>query len=331
MIARCARCQGTFTTDRYGLLVCPHCGSELLLADPNAPKAASGEPPPGPPAPAGAPPGAPSGAGAPPPQAPPAQLPPAQPPPGGGGGWPPPGGFAPPPGPGGPDLPSPFADRARVGFLAGVIETFKRVATRPEEFFRRVRVDQTGSAVLFAVLAFTVGTAFQTLYALLSREQMLVLFGRLSAFLSQEQIDRLREALRGASAVESMAEIVFAPIVAVVAIYLLSAMFHLVLILLRGAPRGFDATVTVVAYAFGLMLLLAVPVCGGLVAGVWAIVSAIMGLGQAQRCGSGKAAAAVLSPVILACLCCCGIAGIGAPAILKGLGDAASGARETTL
>ena len=38
MIARCARCQGTFQTDTFGRQRCPHCGAELLLADPNAPR-----------------------------------------------------------------------------------------------------------------------------------------------------------------------------------------------------------------------------------------------------------------------------------------------------
>lgn len=52
MIARCARCQQTFSTDRFGVHTCPHCGGEVLLADPNAPAAA----PPPPPAPPGQPP-----------------------------------------------------------------------------------------------------------------------------------------------------------------------------------------------------------------------------------------------------------------------------------
>src|SRR5512133_2238025 len=59
MIARCARCQGTFTTDRFGVQRCPHCGSELLLSDPNVPPA-GGEPPrPPPEAPAPVTPGGP--------------------------------------------------------------------------------------------------------------------------------------------------------------------------------------------------------------------------------------------------------------------------------
>jgi len=89
MLARCARCQGTFTTDTFGVQTCPHCGSEIMLADPGAP---AGSPPP--PAP---PPAPPAWAGQPPPDASrPGELPPPPPPPPGGYA-PPPGGFSPPP------------------------------------------------------------------------------------------------------------------------------------------------------------------------------------------------------------------------------------------
>jgi hypothetical protein len=33
----------------------------------------------------------------------------------------------------------------------------------------------------------------------------------------------------------------------------------------------------------------------------------IIGLGATQRCGTGKAAAAVLLPVVLVCVCCAGL------------------------
>ena len=65
-----------------------------------------------------------------------------------------------------------------------------------------------------------------------------------------------------------------------------------------------------------------VPGCGGLVALVWGLVVLIIGLGEIQRCGSGKAALAVFAPVILVCVCCCAILGVTAPAFLKGLQEA---------
>jgi hypothetical protein len=326
MIARCARCQGTFTTDRFGLQTCPHCGSELLLSDPSAPP---GSPPPQPGAAPPVPPAPPAGA---PPAAPPAEsgaLPPPPPPPPGGsgppGGWPPPppGGWAPypPPPPPGPDLPSPFAERKTRGFLAAFFETWKLVATQPQDFFRKVRADQTGTAILFGVVATTVGNAVAGLYGYLSGAQSLAAFEQWMGNVPEEQAQLFRRYFEALPAL-TLAQVVLTPILAVVGIYLAAAVLHLLLMLFRGAGRGFDATLTAVAYAAGLNLLNAVPVCGAILAAVWGLVALVVGLGEIQRCGPGKAAAAVLAPVALACVCCCAF-GLSLPAFLKGAAEAA--------
>lgn len=330
MLARCARCQGTFSTDRYGRQICPHCGAELILpAPPGTPEEAqpaAGAPPPG--EPPRAEPGEPPRPAPP----PPAAAGPAgwQPPPGAGwgagaptAGW----GAPPPPGAG---LASPFADRARVGFLAGFFETWKLVATQPERFFARVRADQAWTAILFGVLASTVGTIFSSFYAYFSGQQALVAIQQMVEKMPAEQgrfIQLYAEALTGRAL---LAQVLLAPVVTFVAIYVGAGIVHLVLLLLRGGHRGFDATLTAVGYTAGLSLLLAVPACGSLLAAVWAVVSLVIGLGAIQRCGTGKAAAAVLAPVALACVCACGLVGASAAAILKAAA-AAKGAPTTEL
>jgi hypothetical protein len=109
-------------------------------------------------------------------------------------------------------------------------------------------------------------------------------------------------------------------------IYFSAGVFHLLLLVVRGAPRGFDATLTVVAYASGIFLLRALPVCGGLIALVWFIVMVVHGLAEAQRCGTGKAAFAVLGPLVLLCVLAClasVVAGLAGMAGLRGLGGGA--------
>lgn len=374
MIARCARCQGTFTTDRFGVQTCPNCGSELHLADP----AAAGQPqaPPAPPVPAGPPAGPPPGssppplgepawgAPPPPPDAPPGPvgppppvppaggwgLPPAPPsggpspgtppggfgaapppgsfgappaygPPGGSGGFGGPGGYGPPPGgpPPGWELPAPFAERATRGFFPAFFETWKLVATRPAELFRRVRIDQSGSAVLFGVLAASVGSAAAAVYGYFSAAGSLAAMQELMANLPEEQTRFLQLFAQGVSGGATLAQMALAPLFALLGIYLTAGVLHLLLLLFKAAPRGFDATLTVVGYATGLQLLLAVPGCGGLLALVWYLVALIIGLGEAQRCGPGKAAAAVFTPVLLGCLCCCGVAGVSGAGLLEAL------------
>jgi hypothetical protein len=346
MLARCARCHATFTTDRFGVQRCPHCGAELMLADPNAPPPATPGPP-APPPPTG--PSAPAGA------APPGELPPPPGPPPGGwgppsgpphGGWAPPGGGGAPPGgwgppppgawgppppgavPAGPELPAPFAERGRLGFLAAFFETWKLVATRPQAFFRQARVDQSGSAVLFGVIAFAFGYAAQGLYGLLIGAQTVGFLRPMMESWPEEQRELMRRYVESATGWSSLAQILASPLLGFVAIYLTAAILHVVLLLLRATPRRFEATLTTVGYTFGLALVMAVPACGGMAFTVWSLVVLIVGLAEAQRCGPGKAAVAVFAPAALACICCCGAGTLGA---LGGLMSFRHGAGDVNL
>lgn len=229
------------------------------------------------------------------------------------------------------ELPSPFAERKQRGFFAAFFETWKLVATQPEQFFRRVRIDQTGSAILFGVIASTVGNMVAALYSSLSSQQALLAMQGIAEKLPADQARFMRMYMGLLSGGMTLAQVVLSPILTLVFMYVGAGILHLLLALFRGAKRPFDATLTVVAYANGLGLLLAVPVCGGILALVWSLVVLIIGLGETQRCGSGKAAAAVLAPMALACVCACAVIGISAPALLKGLEGAANqGTTQTT-
>jgi hypothetical protein len=338
MLARCARCQGTFTTDTFGLQTCPHCGSELMLADPSGTTAQPTAPPPAPPAPAAAP-----GQPPPPPPGLPASASASAPPPGPGSGpgWPggpppppPPTGWGPilpPPPPTWTELPSPFADRSSRGFLTTFFETFKLVGTQPADFFRRVRIDQTGAALLFGVVGSTVGNWVSLLLGALTRAATV---SQIQARVSELPPEAARLLTQFASTIEGLTtplatvvQMVVAPLLSLITIYLVAGVVHLLLLLFKGAKRGFDATLTVVAYASGLYLVMAIPQCGGLIAVVWFLAVLIIGLGEAQRCGTGKAALAVFAPLILLCLCCCTLGALGGAGMWSAIQQAAEAAK----
>ncbi len=351
MIARCARCQGTFTTDRFGRQTCPHCGSDLMLQDPSAPQPpggpqqgapSAGAPPPGtppsPPASAGEPPsprppptvggyGPPAGSGAPPGAWGP---PPGGAPPPGGFGGPPGGGWRGPPPGSGPELPSPFAERATRGFFASFFETWKLVATQPAEFFRRVRPDQPGSAILFGVIATTVGNTLTALYSWLQMASGMAGLEQMMQKMPGNET-RFLELYKANLPLLLLASVVLAPVITFLWTYIVAGVVHLLLKLFKGTKRPFDATLTAVGYANGLNLLMVVPGCGGLIALVWGLVVLVIGLGEIQRCGSGKAAAAIFTPAILVCVCCCAILGVSAPAFLKGIEEAAKQGKSVNL
>jgi hypothetical protein len=173
-----------------------------------------------------------------------------------------------------------------------------------------VKVSESGSAVLFGVLALTVSQWFQAAYG--------YLMGAATQGMVQQMLRRVPQAetwfdpeilriVAGASLAGFAGRVIAAPFYGLISVFLTAGIVHLFLLLLRGAPRGFDATLTVVGYASGVQLIAAapLPLIAPLVAFVWFLVVVVVGLSEAQRCGAGKAAAATLLPGVLGCACCC--------------------------
>jgi hypothetical protein len=87
------------------------------------------------------------------------------------------------------------------------------------------------------------------------------------------------------------------PIYAVVRVFLLSGIEHLLLMLLGSAGGGFEATLRAHCYSCGPLTIAAVPGCGFWVGEVWHIVLRIFGYRAVHRTTGGRAALAVLLPV----------------------------------
>jgi hypothetical protein len=110
------------------------------------------------------------------------------------------------------------------------------------------------------------------------------------------------------SAMARIAVAMTAPLWLPVGILVGACIAHLFLMLVGGAKRGFAATFRVQCYAAAPTLLAVIPACGQLAGVVWSIVLAIIGLSAAHRITTGKAALAVLLPLLL----CCGCIALGA-------------------
>ena len=278
MLARCAFCQKTFDTDRFGVQPCPHCGQQVHLADPRAPA----------------------------PTEPVFQAAPPPPPP---GAWVGPG-----PVPGASwavgEADAPFAQRASQGFLSTYVSTWKLACLQPAEFFRSVKIGSPGSAVLFGVIAMTVASWFQTAYG--------VLLGAATRGMIQEALRQVPQGsqfqdtwmvqwMSGVTLVGTVAQLVAAPFLSAIWILIWAGVYHVALLVLGAASRGFDATLTVVGYASGALLIGAAPVPGlaNLVGAVWFGFAAAIGFREAQRTTSGKAWTALLLPFLAVCACCC--------------------------
>ena len=127
---------------------------------------------------------------------------------------------------------------------------------------------------------------------------------------SQFQDTWMMQWISGATVVGTVAQLVAAPFISAVWILLWAALYHMGLLVLGAASRGFEATLTVVGYASGALLIGAAPVPGlaNLVGAVWFGFSAAIGFREAQRTTNGKAWTALLLPFLAVCACCCAVA-----------------------
>jgi hypothetical protein len=104
----------------------------------------------------------------------------------------------------------------------------------------------------------------------------------------------------------------------VIGVFIFSGIVHLMLMLLGGQKYPFETTFRTLCYAHGSAAPLgAVPICGGLIGGIWGLVVYIIGLSQTQEISTGKAAAAVLIPIVVCCVL------VGIFAVVAGIGMAA--------
>jgi hypothetical protein len=206
----------------------------------------------------------------------------------------------------------PWDERDRIGVLSALVETTREVLARPSAFFRAMPVTGgLGSPLLYAVIIGWIGLVASAFYQAIFRS---VVGSGLGAFGSERpEIVALLGWVEGWAGF--VAQAVFGGVFVVIGVFVAAGILHVVLLVLGGARRDFEATVRVVSFAQATSILFLVPFCGQAVAGLWTLVLYVLGLAEAHQIGHGKAAAAVLLPILLLCCCCAGLAFLFAGAI----------------
>jgi hypothetical protein len=197
---------------------------------------------------------------------------------------------------------TPWEERGRIGIVQALIETTQKVLSGPSAFFSSMPVTGgIGGPLLYAMVVGSLGVIVAAIY----REVFRALMGStLTTLGGGSEVRRLMPFLMGGMGL--VLQVVFAPLIVILGVFIVSAIVHGVLMLLGGAKRGFEATLRVACYGEAAALLNIVPICGNLISGVWYVVLVILGLAAAHGIGKGTAAAAVLLPLVLVCCCCAG-------------------------
>jgi hypothetical protein len=209
--------------------------------------------------------------------------PPTAPPPTG-----PPAGYGP------PGLPW---DREKTG--NSLVATAKGLITAPGAAYAEMREKgDYGSPILFAVI---VGTLCNVIAQIWSLAFGAVWLGFLPAD-ARSQIGPMMETNIAAT----IFSIILAPVVVLIGLFLLAAIYHLFLLIVGGTKEstaGFEGTVRALGYGHVSYLAYVIPVIGPLIGFLWSLVLASIGLSRVHHTSGGKAAAAVLLPWLLCCVC----------------------------
>ena len=185
----------------------------------------------------------------------------------------------------------PWEHRQERGFFNAFIETLTMVLTRPAEAFSVMkREGGLGEPLMYALIGGCLGGIVAFLFTL----------GFRSIGLFADR-DNSLAAMTGMG-IGSVAMIILLPLFLVIFLFIWSALAHLCLMIVGGANQPFETTFRVLAFTQGSTgPLQIIPLCGGLIAGVWAIVCYCIGLARAHETDTGRAVLAVFLPLIVCC------------------------------
>jgi hypothetical protein len=184
----------------------------------------------------------------------------------------------------------PWEHRQERGLFNAFVETLVMVLTKPGEAFTVMkREGGLGEPLIYALIGGCLGGIVSLLFSL--GLQSVGFFADHDTF-----------AAMGGMGVSSAAFIVLIPLFIVIGLFIGGAIVHLCLMIVGGANQPFETTFRVIAFSQGSTgPLQMIPICGGLIAGVWALICNCIGLARAHETDTGRAVLAVFLPLIVCC------------------------------
>jgi hypothetical protein len=185
----------------------------------------------------------------------------------------------------------PWERRQERGFFNAFVETLVMVLTKPGEAFTAMRREGgLGEPLIYALIGGCAGAVVSFLFSL-GLQSVGFFADRHNAF-----------ATMAGMGVGSAVFIVLVPFFIVIGLFIGSAVVHVCLMIVGGANQSFEATFRVLAFSQGSTgPLQMIPVCGGLIAGVWGLVVTCIGLARAHETDTGRAVFAVFLPLVVCC------------------------------
>jgi hypothetical protein len=186
----------------------------------------------------------------------------------------------------GPVLP-PWERREETGLRKGILQTAKQVVFSPRTFFRHTASEGgLWEPLAFGILFGSIGLMLELFWQFIMGE----------GSLSWIEIDFIGD--YGTSIV-FLAASILCPLAATVMICMTSLIVHLLLTVVGGARKGFEATFRAVCYSQATQFWALIPYAGGLIASLWLIVVQIIGIREIHEVSYTRVLIAFVVPVAL--------------------------------
>ncbi len=180
-----------------------------------------------------------------------------------------------------------------------MVEAVKLFVTSPKEAFAQtLRQGDYASPLIFALIVGWIGVALGQIWGLIFHSSM---FSMMPGEFGDQFGMMMATSIGG-----FVMNVVLAPVIVVIALFIWSGLLHLCLMLVGGLARstsGFEGTFRTVSYSSVAQLASLVPIVGVLIALIWSIVLVVLGFTDIHRTTQGKALAAAVIPIVLCCVC----------------------------
>ena len=191
----------------------------------------------------------------------------------------------------------PWEERDRLGLVEALIQTVRLLVTDPSDAFSRLRPDSDlTSPILFGLILSWAGVLLSQMWELLVGGYVRSMFGGIEGF----------EGAFAPGVAWSIGTLVVWPVIFVVFLFISAGILHLCLMIVGAtsdSPSGFEGTLKVVSYSQVAGVASVVPLLGGFLFAIWAVILEVIGSSLVHRTTVARALMGVLIPILVCCTC----------------------------
>lgn len=185
----------------------------------------------------------------------------------------------------------PFEDSSQP-FVSRLFATIKAVLTDPIRTFSGMQPGELTAPLIYGVLV--------SMCAIIGAVAWQMLFGSMMALSGEEGGVEVLALTSGMMVLF----LLLSPVLAAIGLFINSGIYHLMLMLVGGNAKGFSMTFRAICYGQTPAILGIVPICGGMIGGLWSVVLIIMGAIYGHSIDGWRGVVAYFLPTVI----CCGLA-----------------------